>query len=1342
MKTLKNIILIGFMGLLGLTGDAALAQTSCGWKLIYGTESSAVLSMFMNTNQNYSIIQRIYTYDELMDIDSLSGIRFEIATDSGTRQMDIYVDTTSRDSYAAANANAFIVQDSSHLVFSGPVTLQPGWVEVLFDHAAATTPGKNIVLTIADNTGASAGVRIGTVGDVAFNTNRLLLGRNNLTPMNPTVTPQGTWNRRTWCNNVEWLHPCGCAASAITDVHVEDHSVTLHWEQGNNYSWEVKYRHSDSTIWNVANASVTDTFYTVTGLWPNMHYQFRVNSLCGYSQKGIISLSRTTLCGPATAVPYFEGFEDTTVSLPTCWSSSPTTNLYIDTLYTHTGVGSLTTYAAAVLPMMTVPVDSLAITFWATNGNGTWRYVDVGVALDPMDESTYTVVETVAVEPIVVDNTPNWQEFTVYLDTYHGPEGRIFIRPFESSTLFLLDDITVDRAEACHKPYSLEVNNVRSNAVIVTAQGGSHDNYTFFWGLSPTTMTDSLTSTDATATIGGLLSDTTYYISVRGNCGTTRTTPTTPREVRTSCGRMVVTADAPWLEDFEHGDLGCMRSVPIGIGRQDWFCTGTSMWGEAYSGGVYNGIYMAALREPNNMDVESMLILPTFDFSALDTDAVLSFYEYNHTNNNLNPGTLYVYSIADTTGEWTLVEAIDSSRATSAGWTKRVVTLPASQGVPVYQVAIKGRTNGTQVGWSCIDYIRVGKPLECSSPANVTVDSVTHRSAVIRWTDCATTHKVQYRPVGSAFWTGISVEGADSCVLVPLEISTEYEVRVTRMCSDFEQSEPSEAVRFITPFCPNVIERSNFTVADTVSYIAPVACLTRNSRTEILIDADSLNGMREIQGIKFQVPHPRPSGVNNNRIAIYMGHVTADTMSGFLGDSNFVQVFNGVKSFTALGEYRIEFDNPFEWDGHSNVVMAIHKYDNGWHNNPPFDSTGFAAHTEPHCMVFSGASNTAFGPSDFGNLLPTECEASNVVPNITLFGCVPFCYKPVVSGVNVTDNRVSVGWYNEGDPVQVELKEASEPWGDSPLTVSHNNRYTFRNLLAATAYDVRLRRVCDASNDDYSDWVTISVTTATDTQCPLPDGLAATEVGATTATLSWEGAGTGYEVHVWNGDGVDLYYEAAASPFTADGLRPNANYRAAVRTFCDGGNTSTWSAPLTFDNICHPATGLTATSHDGNVYLSWEAGAHNQQWIVTYSYAGYDRNQRIGYLTVDTTAAIITGLTPGVSYGFRVVAVCGDGWQGGWTGAEVTATVSTEGIDAVDGNAVYLFPNPATRSVTVGGLNGENTVTVVDMNGRECGKWEVESGAFSIDLSGYARGAYFVRITGERATTVRKLVVK
>ncbi|MBO4587272.1 MAG: T9SS type A sorting domain-containing protein, partial [Bacteroidales bacterium] len=90
----------------------------------------------------------------------------------------------------------------------------------------------------------------------------------------------------------------------------------------------------------------------------------------------------------------------------------------------------------------------------------------------------------------------------------------------------------------------------------------------------------------------------------------------------------------------------------------------------------------------------------------------------------------------------------------------------------------------------------------------------------------------------------------------------------------------------------------------------------------------------------------------------------------------------------------------------------------------------------------------------------------------------------------------------------------------------------------------------------------------------------------------------------------------------------------------------------------------------------------------------------------------------------------------------VSFETHSEGIDDVAAAAISLYPNPASSTVTLMGIEGMATVTVVDMNGRETGKWTVSDGELTIDVTDMAQGAYFVRIVGEQVNAIRKLIVR
>ena len=83
--------------------------------------------------------------------------------------------------------------------------------------------------------------------------------------------------------------------------------------------------------------------------------------------------------------------------------------------------------------------------------------------------------------------------------------------------------------------------------------------------------------------------------------------------------------------------------------------------------------------------------------------------------------------------------------------------------------------------------------------------------------------------------------------------------------------------------------------------------------------------------------------------------------------------------------------------------------------------------------------------------------------------------------------------------------------------------------------------------------------------------------------------------------------------------------------------------------------------------------------------------------------------------------------------------------DEVD---VNLFPNPAQNNVTlsVNGMEGEAQIRITDVSGKFIYSDNVEvssmGSSFNINIADFAKGVYMVSITNEKATVVKKLVVK
>ena len=1327
-----------------------------------GTSTSSYLPAY---GYDYSIGQQIFTAIELEGVDTILGFKvYRTSSAASTKEWEVYMDTTSQMFYS--NLSDYVTPDSNRLYFSGSVNMNQGWMEINFDSAFVVPAGKNITLTVHDLSG--------TYGSSSFRTTNTsdqmsVYGYSYYGDLDPLADEPfaglSSYNTDVLAsrNTIKFITPCAntdCVPPTITAADPDTHSVLLQWIPGyGESSWQVEYRHADSNSWTMATASVSDTSYEVTGLDDATQYVFRVSSLCSDTTVGRTTVA-ITLCGKK-ALPLTEDFEWFTATnsdpeTERCWYRNSESSYYYYpyaynySTYAHSGNWSMSfSYyynPRLVLPEFDKQVDSLNVEFYAmySYSYGSTPKIEVGVCTDPNDTSTYTVVQTVQLE----SGEMEYGLVSVDLDSYNGPDGRIFIRSAaDNSTSFYLDDLTVSAIPSCRNLTAASVDNLTdSEASLTITDDFGRTSYTILWSIVDDTLsaTDSMTVATASATLTGLAPFTTYYVWVRANCGggdNSRYLAVKP--FTTLCSPIAVTEDDTWFNDFEDSRLDCMWQLPDSM-KLYWQNT----MADYYGAHPYSGGHMAQFGAYN--DGATMLILPTFDFSGMTSNAELDFYHYQftHTDYNVYPTpTLEMYYRTSLNGNWTLIAAMDTS--SSNVWKKRIVELPASQGAAIYQVALKGRTMGNTYG-VYLDDITVKGLSTCLQPQNVAVSNITDRTATVRWTGNAPAYKVQYRSEYNWNWNGRTVEDVDSCIIAPLDMATNYEVRVIALCGTFEQSEPSEVIAFATEFCIDRTEADNYTASAADASTSALMDVSRYyNYTEVLIDSATVANIGTVNGITFYVDNTYgTTGINN--VNIYMGHTSATTMTAFQYDTTFALVYSGPIA-PVTGMNRILLDTPYDWDDNGNLVVGFMTVNTNYYN----DSILFGAHVATANKCYTGYRTQSFTPGE-ANMLPSGNKyATSTVPDLKIVGCNPVCFEPVVSDIATTESSITVTWYNENATVQVDIKLASESnWG-LPITVDDANSYTFDNLPGMTDFDIRVRRDCSLEETGYSDWVTVGA--RTDTACSIPLDLTVTDVTGTTATIGWtDGAMNGgqWEIHVWNST-FNAYYDVNTNPATLDGLVAGETYSVAVRARCGSDNHvyGEFSDDLTFDNICHPVSNLQASVNGTSVNLTWTPGERNTQWLVSYGYRGYEPNEMLGYVIVNTPSATINGLgtatsLPGAkgvednTYAFRVRAICSEGWNSDWTD-EVVATL--EGIDEAEADGrISLSPNPATAQVTLSlaGFDGQAAVTVLGIDGREMARFSTADALLPIDVSQWAAGTYFVRVQTAGWTAVRKLIVK
>ena len=315
------------------------------------------------------------------------------------------------------------------------------------------------------------------------------------------------------------------------------------------------------------------------------------------------------------------------------------------------------------------------------------------------------------------------------------------------------------------------------------------------------------------------------------------------------------------------------------------------------------------------------------------------------------------------------------------------------------------------------------------------------------------------------------------------------------------------------------------------------------------------------------------------------------------------------------------------------------------------------------------------------------------------------------------------------------------------------NTYTFTGLTDMTHYIVGVRAVCGASY--YSNWDTVSVTTLRH-PCAVPTTPQVTGNTYDGATVTWTAGEdeTEWELRVFcNSPVYEHTYTVSGTPSqVVDGLDAATTYSVTVRALCDSAWYSVWSDTVDLTTLtCPMVTGVTASNVTATgATISWTS-TNAVKYEIEYGDMGFQTGTGTMLNTTNTTITL-NNLEEQSAYDVFVRGYCTDDIAGDWSERYRFTTPAGNGIADVENSNVTLYPNPASSMVTITGLEGESTVTVVDLNGREVYRdhtganghsgQATATGSVTIDVSGYAKGAYFVRVTGESTTAIRKLIVK
>ena len=829
------------------------------------------------------------------------------------------------------------------------------------------------------------------------------------------------------------------------------------------------------------------------------------------------------------------------------------------------------------------------------------------------------------------------------------------------------------------------------------------------------TDTTAYTASDNVYTIENLQHSTEYTIIVAANCGSDAAIA---RSVvaRTACAAVT---DFPWSEDFENYaagnlEINCWENVHISGGGSQIFKIYTS---------TINGNATHKLQLPDmTSGTQTKLALPTMELQE-GTRYMFSI-DINRNATGTSSTSEGVRVFVSTNGEiagahelgflyrnYTQTDGGVVHAESASGWYTYDFIIPDSISGNV-NIILRGES--TYGSSTYMDNLVVMVAPQCLQPAGVSVSDIDETSATIHIDD----------PEENGSYHVVLLNGADTVLnevvsdtvltIDTLTSSTSYSVIVTAVCDDSTETRAVSAT-FRTP-CTSI---TVFPWTETFE-AADLGCWTSEGQGQWTIGA----------GISSSYSATAYQGQSNAKIT----HTTRNDVTKLVSP-----VFDAGSDAGALLLTFAHIQGQWGSDIDAHRVLYRTSATGNWVQAAEY-TQAIASWTVDQVMLPGDIYQIAFEFTD-------NYGYGVGIDSVVIASAGDYCFPVVGLAVeSTTENTVTLTWSSDAASFTVMNDSVQVATGIT------DTFYTVTGLTASTGYTFSVIADCSPTSSSAPSSITAM------TAC-LGGGCSITIVGTDAYGDGWNG---GYIDIVQNGVSI------AHCTVTDQGLDETPITETYTYQVCSGSpvtflwNSGDYDDEVSFviknanDSVLYTVSNA-ETLTDGAVFYTATnpcAGYVPDTFYVTLSSA----NATMGTVSPAGSTAVAEGhtftatATPATNHIFTGwVNAAGDTVS---TANPYTFTVTVDitltgtfayngvGIEAVSFDNVTLFPNPASTSVTLSGLEAKAMVTLVDVNGHVSGQWKAEGNTLTIDLTNYATGTYFVRIVGEQAVAVRKLIIK
>lgn len=1144
---------------------------------------------------------------------------------------------------------------------------------------------------------------------------------------------------------IDTVNSPSCLAPTFSSISSTDSSVTISWTS-NDTSFTVEYGTSGFVTGFGTQATVNgSTTTTISGLSANTDYDFYITTDCTAGSNGTSSqigpFSVKTLC-TAVATPLYEGFDnDSTGSFsnpnaPSCWyyaedsgaggygyitgstfSLSPNSSSKMYFLY-----NSFDASLEALISPAIIGLDSgtkQMEVYLASTGFSSGNDVVVGTVSGPNGLGSFSAIDTLS-----VPNGATWTQFTVYFDSlsgYNMVDDHIAIVTTTTSTFsgVYIDDILVSNAPACIPPSAISAGTVTTDSAQISF---STNGIASWLEYGPTGFTPDFTqgtgvkvsATSSPHWLTGLDSNTTYDVYVYQMCADSSMSP----------------AYGP--ATFKTQQCSPLYTCDIAIELTDSYGDG------------WNGALVQVLNSSGGV-------------------------EYT-LGSAFTSGSSYTDSIQLCTGETFTVEV-----STPGSYPSEIGINVISSGSTV---ASYTNSFSTTTGTVMAQFVSNCAP--CVSPTAVTMGYVGLDSAEVTYSSTGIATYLEYGPAGFvpnfSQSTGTVVTVSSSPYwLTSLDSNTAYDVYIYQMCADSTLSLGAGPTTFATAACPasgqcsidieltdsygdgwngalvNVISS-----AGAVQYTLGAGFTTGSSYTETIsvcsgetftievIDAGSFPseiGLNVIQSGTVIATYANTFGTG---VGTVMATFTSNCNTACPTPTNLTYVAGKNDATFTFDQNGGSANYVYEWGpvGFTQATgAAITTIDSTTSNN--FTITGLGSGQCYDVIVIgdcgaSGVSDT-LGPLTFcTNLCDTSdlCSWSMAMSDSYGDGWngaeVQVLYNGVF-GQSFTLASGSSGTVNFSVCSGTQITVINAAAGSWPSEVS----YTLSNASGTQSTSVTTGNFSAGVQDTLlANCVTVS--------CPMPTNLATTNLGASTADITWTG-GNGTFMYEYSAQGTFTTTSGSSTSAIASltGLTPSTTYDFFVKEACGAGDTSlAMYHSFTTDSCVAVTLGNPQFTVD-TVTATYAATTFN--WNSTNS-TGYNISFGDGNSANGTGGTVSHQYAANGNYTITLTVYndCDT------VNTTFSVQVSTIGIEDNAGiTALMIYPNPTQGLVTIDGEishSAEVSVRIINYLGQEIlvDQFDPTSSILSktYDLSGAAAGAYLIEVATDRGVVQKSIIVR